>query len=114
MRLGKSLLSNGHVASKNTSVRLSGQTLRFGIHVNFSELHDNYYSAYRYVCKNDPNFYKSANHPDLQEIGSPVTKKCMSAYRQKCRTRKIDDSTEITANQANESNNIDDEKMRRL
>ena len=31
----------------------------------------------------------------------------MSAYRQKCRKRKIDDSIEITANQSNESNNID-------
>ena len=59
------------------------------------------------MCKNDPNVYKSANHPDLQEIGSPVTKKCMSAYRQKCRKRKIDDIIEITANQSNESNNID-------
>ena len=105
----------------HASVRLSGPKRwgpvrkrlheRFGIYVNFSELHDNYYSAYRYVCKNDPNVYKSANHPDLPEIGSPVTKKCMSAYRQKCRKRKIDGSTEITANQANQSNNIDDDKM---
>ncbi len=78
----------------------------FSIQVNFSESHENYYSAYRYVCKNDPHAYKSADHPDLQEIGSPVTKKCMSAYRQKCRKRKIDENTEITANQLNDSDKI--------
>ena len=72
-------------------------------------LHENMY-AKRYVCKNDPRVYKSADHPDLQEIGSPVTKKCMSAYRQKCRKRKIDENTEITANQLNDSDKINGNK----
>jgi hypothetical protein len=44
-----------------------------------------------------PSCLQEWDHPDLQEIGSPVTKKCMSAYRQKCRKRKIDENTEITA-----------------
>ena len=60
--------------------------------------------------QNDPHVYKSADHPDLQEIGSPVTKKCMSAYRQKCRKRKIDENTEITANKLNDSDKINGNK----
>ena len=50
------------------------------------------------------------DHPDLQEIGSPVTKKCMSAYLQKCRKRKIDENTEITANQLNDLDKINGNK----
>lgn len=60
-----------------------------GITVNFSEKHENYYSAYKYVTKKDREIFKSANHPDLDNIGSPVTKKCMTAYRKKCEKRKL-------------------------
>ena len=105
----------------HASVRLSGPKRwnpvkkrlheKFGIQVNFSESYENYYSAYRYACKNDSHVYKSADHPDLQEIGSPVKKKCMSAYRQKCRKRKIDENAEITANQPNDSDKINGNKM---
>ena len=83
----------------------------FGIQVNFSESHENYYSAYKYVYKNDPDVYKSANHPDLQELGSPTTKKCMSAYRQKCGKRKLDKNREITVSQLNGLNTINGSQM---
>ena len=63
------------------------------------------------MCKNDPDVYKSENHPDLQELGSPTTKKCMSAYRQKCRKRKLDKNTEITVSQLNGLNTINGNQM---
>ena len=54
-----------------------------GVSVHFSESHDNYYSAYKYLLKTDNNVFKSSNHPNLDEIGSPVTKKCIQTYRNK-------------------------------
>ena len=35
---------------------------------------------YVYFCIKDPDFFRSSNHPDLQDIGSPTTKKCFKAY----------------------------------
>ena len=83
----------------------------FGIQMNFSESHENYYSAYKYVCKNDPDVYKSVNHPDLQELGSSTTKKCMSAYRQKCGKRKLDKNREITVSHINGLNTINGSQL---
>ena len=58
---------------------------RHGIILNFKEDNENYYTAYRYVCKEkeDMNVYKSPGHPPLEDIGSPPTKKAMIAYRKK-------------------------------
>ena len=53
---------------------------KHGVTVNFSESHDNYYTAYEYVCKSDPQVFHSLNHSNLNEIGSPKTKLCMKAY----------------------------------
>ena len=48
---------------------------------NFSDSHNYYVSAYRYVCKPDEYVVHSVNHPDLSEVGSPRTKQCTEAYR---------------------------------
>eukprot|EP00795_Rhopilema_esculentum_P005652 gene5652-10884_t len=56
-------------------------TKTFGIVVNFSEGHDNYYTAYKYICKSDDDMFKSQDHPHLSEVGSPRTKKCIKAFR---------------------------------
>ena len=61
---------------------------RHNITISFTENHERYYSAFTYISKTDRNVYISPNHPDLQEMGSPVTKKCMSALREKNRERK--------------------------
>lgn len=58
-------------------------TKQHGIIVNFSESHDCYHSAYKYVTKTDKDVYISDNHPELENIGSPKTKTCMRAYREK-------------------------------
>ena len=60
----------------------------YKISVHFSDRHTDYYTAYKYVTKSDKNVVKSEGHPDLDAIGSPVTKKCMNAYREKSLKRK--------------------------
>ena len=64
------------------------------INVNFSEEAENYYAGYKYICKLDQNVYESPNHPNLKEIGSPRTKLCMQAYRNKCKQVKLKMSSE--------------------
>ena len=53
------------------------------INVNFSSNHEYYYSAYKYICKSDENVVHSNGHPNLKEISSPRTKKCMASYKRK-------------------------------
>ena len=77
----------------HTALKLSGPkrwlsaknalNCKYNIVVNFSESHDNYYSAYKYICKSDTLVYHSANHANLKEIGSPKTKHSTKAYRKK-------------------------------
>ena len=38
---------------------------RHGINVNFSNVHNNYYSAWKYATKQDKEYVHSSNHPDL-------------------------------------------------
>lgn len=44
-----------------------------GIDLNFSDSHDNYYTAYTYVVKEYTEFVMSENHPDLSNTCIPVT-----------------------------------------
>ena len=46
---------------------------RFGISVHFSSVHHNYFSAWQYVTKSDPNYLQSDNHPDLSNGEPPRT-----------------------------------------
>ena len=41
--------------------------------INVSESHTNYYTAYEYVTKEDPNFVLSPGHPDLANTSTPNT-----------------------------------------
>ena len=67
--------------------------------VHFSDNHDNYYSAFKYISKSDKDVYQSSDHPNLQEIGSPKTKKCVSVYR-------ANKQNEQTLSQGNSEQNI--------
>ena len=51
--------------------------------VNFSDSHNNYNTAYKYVCKEDTSVHHSKRHPNLEGVGSPQTKKATQAYRKK-------------------------------
>ena len=44
-----------------------------GINVNFSDGHPNYYTAWTYVTKEDPQPLQSENHPDLKNATLPRT-----------------------------------------
>lgn len=44
-----------------------------GINVNFSNIHYDYYSACKYVTKQDEHVLESDNHPDLWSVGAPRT-----------------------------------------
>jgi hypothetical protein len=55
----------------------------YGISVHFSDSHDFYLSAYRYVCKEDTEVAHSAEHPNLAGAKSPVTKKSIGANKRR-------------------------------
>ena len=40
---------------------------RCGISVNISDIHRNYFSAWKYVTKQDKEFVESPGHPDLSD-----------------------------------------------
>ena len=52
----------------------------YGIHVNLSANHNRYYSAYRYVTKEDPEPLLSNGHPDISNH-VPKTKKAIATHR---------------------------------
>ena len=54
---------------------------KYGIKVNFSDKHNTYYSAYRYVTKEDTDALHSASHPDLRD--APKTEKAIPAKKRK-------------------------------
>lgn len=63
------------------------------ITLNFSQSHDNYYTAYQYITKSDPMVFHSLNHPNLKQIGSPRTKQCIKANRRYSNQRDATSST---------------------
>ena len=70
---------------------------RHNIVLHFSDSHNQYIYAYRYVCKSDVEVVHSPGHPDLSTIGSPRTKASTSANREVSRKRKSMDI--VTFNQ---------------
>lgn len=74
---------------------------KHGIQVNFSDKHDFYLSAYRYICKTDKDVYHSQNHPkDLLEKRSPLTKSCTRASIEANRKRRSVKSNSTTSAKA--------------
>jgi len=74
--------------------------LTHGIQINFSDSHDFYLSAYRYVCKQDQQVTHSTNHPEgLLSANSPKTKKSIAGFRASCAAKKNSnsESTEASA-----------------
>ena len=61
---------------------------KYGIKLNFSNSHANYYTAYEYVVKEDPNFVQSANHPDFSNGKPPKTTKATCGRRKGPKTVK--------------------------
>ena len=59
---------------------------KHGISVHFSDSHQDYYTAYKYVTKTDKEVLKSPRRPDIDSIAEPVTGKCIKANRHKKRS----------------------------
>ena len=82
----------------------------YGIEVHFFDKHDSCYSAYKYVTKGDTEFVMSENHPDLSEVGSTATKKCLSACRVKRKSQNADNgkqSSSSTGSSKRRLSNVD-------
>ena len=90
MALGKLKSIIGHMPRRNTKIEgyiimlpwswkhwksvKERIPLKEGIVVNFSGNHDNYYSAYRYIYKDDDSVHHSKHHPNLDDVALPWTK----------------------------------------
>jgi len=70
---------------------------KYKVVLHFSDFHDHYISAYRYVCKEDTEVQHSPGHLDMSYVGSPKTKRCLAAYRQKRRRSKEGDAGPSTS-----------------
>ena len=54
---------------------------RCGISVHFSDTHENYFRAWKYVTKEDRDYIQSNGHPDLTSATAPRTTKASSTKR---------------------------------
>jgi len=76
---------------------------RHGISVHFSTIHHNYYSAWKYITKEDEHVIQSAGHPDLWNARPPRTSQATLASqdirreRQNNRTLEMPDSSSSNA-----------------
>jgi hypothetical protein len=61
---------------------------KHGIKVNFSDHHDNYYGAYKYVTKEDAEFIVSPDHPDLSNTTGPP-KTSNATKKRKCNRKAL-------------------------
>ena len=69
----------------------------YGVNVNFTESHDNYYGAWLYVTKQDENYIQSVGHPDLTTNNAPRTS---NATRAKRNNKSSTQSTKTTGRKA--------------
>ena len=61
------------------------------ISVHFSDLHYNYYSAWKYVTKEDEHVLESNDHPDLWNSKAPKTSTACSEREKSCVSCESDD-----------------------
>ena len=64
-----------------------------------------FYAAYEYVTKQDTDVYLSPGHPNLDDIGSPMTITCVRAYRESSNRKRAQQDTSVQ-NQTNKINKI--------
>lgn len=59
---------------------------KYGIQVNFSDNHSSYYTAYRYVTKEDRKALHSPKHPDLSDV-VPQTEAAITSRKRKAKAK---------------------------
>ena len=62
--------------------------------VNIFDNHDNYFSAYSYICKDDDSVHHSKHQHNLDDAASHRTKKSNQAYRQGRESYALKNSTD--------------------
>ena len=75
---------------------------KYEIALHFSDQSHGYHAAYKYVCNNKPftDVLHSPGHPNLQEIGSPKTKRAFTQFSDNAKKRKMSASTStVTLNE---------------
>ena len=70
----------------------------YGIQVNFSANHPNYYSAWKYTTKEDSEYFESPSHPDLANSRSPQTSQASQA--------KVDKNGSVTTSSRKRKNRL--------
>ena len=53
--------------------------------MNFSDKHENYFTAYTYVVKEDADYVFSENHPDLANATAPRTTNATQKRKTNCK-----------------------------
>ena len=66
----------------------------YGVSVHFSNAQANYYTAWRYVTKQDRHYEQSDSHPDLSDSAEPVTMRAHEALRVRRMSRKEGESVD--------------------
>ena len=66
----------------------------YGVTLHFSENHNDYYTAYKYVTKNDQETLHSEGHPDLKSASAPRTERAISTWRKNSKQKRCDEETE--------------------
>ena len=56
---------------------------KHSVKVNFSDKHANYYDAWKYVAKADPDYIQSIGHPDFENATIPRTSAATSAKQKR-------------------------------
>ena len=81
----------------------------YRISVHFSSVHANYYTAWRYVTKEDENSVQSEGHPDLNDSKGPSTSKAHMANRSRRILRTRDGKRQPEQQDTDTSQHSDDE-----
>ena len=88
----------------------------YRIRVHFSNIHANYFRAWRYVTKNNTEYQESEGHPDLTDAGEPRTMKAHESVQKTCKSRlrsKLETSSNAVHtndDHATETTNVDKAK----
>lgn len=82
----------------------------YGVTVHFSENHNDYYTAYKYVTKNDQKTLHSEGHPDLKSASAPRTDRAISTWRNNSKQKRYGKETESINSACSSANTKETEK----
>ena len=88
----------------------------FNIELHFSSQNLGYIAGYKYICKQkgECEVLHSEGHPNLSDIGSPKTKKCMKAFSKKSKLIKEGKRKSASSSTQSSSSESQPSKAKRL